>query len=136
MDPVQDHCPKTYAFSIERMEANAAGTAIFRLAGPLTARSIYECQTPDAVNGILSFHSTPDEQLPTLNILDLTEVPYVDSMGLGLIVTHYAHCQRKGIRMVAVGVGQRALELFKLTKVDGLIPMAATIEDVETTARA
>ncbi len=95
---------------------------------------MYECQTPDAVNSILSFHSTPDEQLPVLNILDLSEVPYVDSMGLGLIVTHYAHCQRKGIRMIAVGVGQRVLELFKLTRVDGLIPMAATIENVETAA--
>jgi ABC-type transporter Mla MlaB component len=129
MDLAQDHCPNIHAFSIERMEANAAGTAIFRLAGPLTARSMYECQTPDAVNGILSFHSTPDEQLPVLNILDLSEVPYVDSMGLGLIVTHYAHCQRKGIRMIAVGVGQRVLELFKLTRVDGLIPMAATIAE-------
>jgi anti-anti-sigma factor len=136
MTTTPDHCPKPNAFSIERMQTNAAGTAIFRLSGPLTARSMFECQTPDSVNNILSFHATPNDELPSTNILDLTAVPYVDSMGLGMIVTHYAHCQGKGIRMVAAGVGPRVLELLKLTKVDGLFPMTATVEEAGTIANS
>ena len=71
------------------------------------------------------------EKIPTLNILDITDVHYVDSMGLGIIVTHYAHCQRKGIRMVLIGVGPRVLELCRLTRVDGLMPMAASVEEAK-----
>ena len=121
--------PQPHPFQIQRLDADAAGTAIFRLSGPLTARAMYECQTPDAAGSVLSFHSTPEEKIPALNILDITAVPYVDSMGLGMIVTHYAHCKGKGIRMVLVGVGPRVLELFRLTKVDRFLPMARTVEE-------
>jgi ABC-type transporter Mla MlaB component len=123
--------PQAHPFHIERLDPDAAGTAIFRLSGPLTARAMYECQTPDSVGSVLSFHSTPDENIPTLNILDITDVPYVDSMGLGMIVTHYAHCQGKGIRMVLIGVGPRVLELFKLTKVAAFLPMARSVEEAK-----
>jgi anti-anti-sigma factor len=123
--------PQPHAFHIERLDPEADGTAIFRLSGPLTARAMYECQTPDSVGNVLSFHSTPNEKIPILNILDLAAVPYVDSMGLGMIVTHYAHCQGKGIRMVLIGVGPRVMELFRLTKVAGFIPMAGSVDEAK-----
>ena len=123
--------PQPHPFHIERLDADAAGTAIFRLSGPLTARAMYECQAPDSVGSVLSFHSTPEEKIPALNILDITAVPYVDSMGLGMIVTHYAHCKGKGIRMVLVGVGSRVLELLRLTKMDRFLPMADSIEEAK-----
>ncbi len=123
--------PQPHPFHIERLDPDAGGTAIFRLSGPLTARAMYECQTPDSIGSVLSFHSTPDEKIPTLNILDMTAVPYVDSMGLGMIVTHYAHCQAKGIRMVLIGVGPRVLELFKLTKVAVFLPMAGSVQEAK-----
>ena len=80
---------------------------------------------------MLDFQSTPGEETPVLNILDFTDVPYMDSTGLGMIVTHFARCQGKGIRMIAVGVSPRVLELFKMTKVDSIIPMATTVEEVD-----
>jgi hypothetical protein len=41
------------------------------------------------------------------------------------------HCRGKGVRMVAAGVGQRIVDLFRLTKVDAVIPMVATVEEVD-----
>ena len=64
-------------------------------------------------------------------IFDLTRVPYMDSIGLGMMVSQHVRCKGKGIRMVAVGVNPRVLQLFKLTKLDTLIPMAATVEEAE-----
>ena len=81
---------------------------------------------------MLNFQSTPNEELPALNILDLTDVPYMDSTGLGRIVSHYVHCRSKGIRMIAAGAGPRVLELFKMTKVDSVIPMTVTVEEADT----
>ena len=112
---------KNSPFSIERKEGKAPGTVIFRLCGPFTARDMYGSLTPVDLQNMLDFQSTPSEELPALNILDLTEVPYMDSTGLGRIVSHYVHCRGKGVRMIAAGLSPRVLELFKLTKVDSVI---------------
>ena len=123
--------PQGTAFNIERKEGKAPSTVIFRLFGPFTARSMYGSLTPLALRNMLNFQSTPDEKPPLLNILDLTGVPYMDSSGLGIIVTHYVHCQGKGIRLILAGVSPRVLELFKMTKVDTTLPVSTTVEEVD-----
>jgi anti-anti-sigma factor len=120
-------------FNIERRQGKAPGTVIFRLSGPFTARDMFGTLTPIALHNILSFQSTHGlEDTPTLNILDLTEVPYMDSTGLGRIVSHLVHCKGKNIRMIAAGATPRVLELFRMTKVDTVIPLAATLEEADT----
>ena len=47
---------------------------------------------------------------PTVYVFDLTEVPYMDSTGLGMVVRHYVRCQDKGVRFIAAGVSPRVLE--------------------------
>ena len=92
---------------------------------------MFASMAPVVVDEMLNFGAEPDGKLPTLNILDLTEVPYMDSAGLGRIVRHYVHCRGKGVRMVAAGVGARVVELFKITKVDAVIPMVGTVEEAD-----
>lgn len=123
---------KATPFTIERTEGKVAGTVIFRFSGPFTARDMFGTLAPIALHNMLSFQSTPSDQRPVLNILDLTNVPYMDSTGLGRIVSHYVHCRGRGIRMIASGMSPRVLELFKMTKVDSVIPMAATIDEADT----
>ncbi len=106
--------------SIERVESNAAGAVIFRFAGPLTLRNIFTMQD-QLRNG----------ELPRLTILDLSGVPYMDSAGMGAVINHYVHCQNSGTRLIAAGVNSRVMELFKLTKVDTVIPLASTVEEAE-----
>jgi len=97
---------------IERQEGKTAGVVIFRLSGPFTARSMYECMPPAALENLLRIQSGPEEALSALNILDLTAVPYMDSMGLGTIVRHYVHCKGKRVQFVAAGASPRVMELF------------------------
>jgi anti-anti-sigma factor len=122
---------KSSPFSIERKAGKAPGTVIFKLCGPFTARDMYSSLTPVDLHNMLDFQSTPSEELPALNILDLTEVPYMDSTGLGMIVKQYVRCQGKGVRMVAAGASERVLELFKLTKMDGVISTSSTVDDAD-----
>ena len=122
---------KNSPFTIERKQGKAPGTVIFRLCGPFTARDMYGSLTPVDLHNMLDFQSTPSEQLPAINILDLTEVPYMDSAGLGMIVRHYVRCQGRGVRMIAAGVSPRVLELLKLTKMDGVLATTATVEDAD-----
>jgi anti-anti-sigma factor len=131
MAEMQAQTWKATPFTIERVEGRTAGTVIFRLRGPFTQRDMFASLAPVEVDNMLNFQSEPSEKLPKLNILDLTEVPYMDSAGLGRIVRHYVHCRGKGVRMVAAGVGARVLELFKITKVDAVIPMVGTVEEAD-----
>ena len=118
-------------FSIDRMEGKTPRTVIFRLTGPFTARDMYNTLTPANMKDMFEHQPWPGEAPPSLNIFDLSGVPYMDSMGLGMMVTQYVRCQGKGIRMIATGVTPRVLEVFKLTKVSTIIPMAASVEEAE-----
>jgi ABC-type transporter Mla MlaB component len=127
----QEQISQGTAFNIERKQGKAPSTLIFRLSGPFTARSMYGSLTPLALRNMFNFQSTPGEQPPLLNIIDLTRVPYMDSSGLGIIVTHYVHCQGKGIKLILTGVSPRVLELFKMTRLDTTLPVAPTVEEVD-----
>ncbi|HEX3893819.1 MAG TPA: STAS domain-containing protein [Terracidiphilus sp.] len=118
-------------FSIERTRGKAPGTVIITLAGPFTARDMYGTLTPVELKNALDLQPAAGEEPAVLNILDLTAVPYMDSCGLGLIVTHYVSSQNRGVKMVAVGASTRVLELMRLTKVDTIVPLAATVEAAE-----
>jgi anti-anti-sigma factor len=120
---------KGSTFSIERNVGNAPGVAIFRFSGPFTARDMFGTLTPETLRNL--FESQSDDA-QSVQIFDLTDVPYMDSAGLGMIVSQYVRCQGKGLRMVTVGASPRVQQLFSITKVDRFIPMASSVEEAET----
>jgi anti-anti-sigma factor len=115
-------------FNIEREAGAVPGSVIFRLSGPFTARDMYGSLSPVALRELFETAGTDGQS--SLQIIDLTAVPYMDSAGLGIIATQYARCQRQGIRFVAIGVRPRVLEQLRITHLDTIIPMA-TAEDAK-----
>jgi anti-anti-sigma factor len=118
---------KSSKFTIERSQGKTPGTVIFRLSGQFTARDMYGSLSPTALRN--TFESEEDND--ALHILDLTEVPYMDSAGLGLIVSHYVRCQGRGVRLVVAGVSARVLQLFEMTTVDKFFPRVATVDEAD-----
>jgi anti-sigma B factor antagonist len=109
--------------TISRTEGSAPGTLIFTLNGPLTLRNMFEFQSQLR-------SGTP----PRLTIFDLAGVPYMDSAGMGLVMNHYVHCQTRGAKFIVAGANGRVIDLFKVTKVDGVLPLAASTEEAEAEA--
>jgi anti-sigma B factor antagonist len=105
--------------TLESVPGQAVGSRVLRLTGPLTISSVFE------------FQSTLRADPPPALILDLTEVPYMDSAGMGAIINYYVACQRAGRKVIVAGVNGRVLELFKMTKVDALLTMVNTVADAE-----
>jgi anti-anti-sigma factor len=105
---------------VERHAGKTSGTRILRFKGPLTLRNLFIFQE-ELRQGLE----------PKSAILDLTEVPYMDSAGMGALINYYVHCEKNGVRMTVAGVSSRVMELFKLTKVDTVIALAATSEEAE-----
>jgi anti-anti-sigma factor len=121
---------KSTKFEIERSRGKTPGTVIFRLSGPFTARDMYGTLSPIELRNTFEADQEGDDP-HGLHILDLTAVPYMDSAGLGMLVSHYVRCQNRGVRLVAAGVTPRVNQLFEMTKVDGLFPKVATVEEAD-----
>jgi anti-sigma B factor antagonist len=90
------------------------GTSVLHLSGPLTLSTLFEFQ--DLVR---------TEQSGGL-IIELAGVPYMDSAGLGAILSAYASCQRHARKFALAGVSERVMALLKVTKVDALVPRYET----------
>lgn len=127
MSTIQAQVWKGSTFTIERKQEH--DNIVFRFSGPFTARDMYASLTPAALKTIFESDTAHHHQPVPLNVFDLSDVPYMDSCGLGLIVGHLVRCQNKGVRLIAAGVTPRVRELFKTTKVDQLFPMTATVEE-------
>jgi anti-sigma B factor antagonist len=56
-------------------------------------------------------------QAPTL-ILDLSEVPYMDSAGVGVLVGAYVSRDKDGRKLLLVGVVQRVRQTLQVTQVE------------------
>jgi anti-sigma B factor antagonist len=94
------------------------GGRVVTLRGPVTLESLFELQN------IL-------RQEHTDLVIDLAEVPYMDSAGLGAILTAYASCQRHQHKFGLANISQRVLVLLQVTKVDTQVPIYASVEVAE-----
>ncbi len=72
-----------------------------------------------------------EENIQTV-ILDLSDVPYIDSAGLGSLVSAYVTRQKATRRIALSGVNERVLKLFETTRVEPLFLMFPTVDDAIT----
>jgi anti-sigma B factor antagonist len=103
-----------------QQEGKSPDTRIFRLDGPLTLHNLFAFQA--ALRG---------QPQPRTTVIDLSGVPYMDSAGMGALINYYVHCQKEGVALVVAGVCSRVMELFKLTRVDSVIPLRDTLADCD-----
>jgi anti-sigma B factor antagonist len=101
-------------------EVGATGsTTIIRLKGPLTLSTLFLLQ--DTLR-----------EIPNIDtVIDVTEVPYIDSAGLGTILSRWSHTQRNGHKFALTGVSPRIEVLLEITKVNTVLPMFKTAEEAD-----
>lgn len=104
---------------IQRTPGATSDITILTLTGPLTMQTLFDFQT--AVR-------QPDLKS---TIIDFSGVPYIDSAGLGIVLSHWAHTQRVGVKFAAVGMSERVRVLLGMTGVDKLLPSYPTVADAE-----
>jgi anti-sigma B factor antagonist len=68
---------------------------------------------------------------PQVMIVDLSGTPYMDSAGLGLIMNYYVAATDHGRKLLLTGVSERVAELFKMTRVQGVLTSFPTVEAAE-----
>jgi anti-sigma B factor antagonist len=98
-----------------------AGQRVLRLTGPLV------------LNSFFAFQTLIREDETEMLILDFSAVPYIDSAGIGAMVTGYVHRQKAGRSLLLVGVQPRVRTALQVTKVEQFfrfadaLPAAASV---------
>jgi anti-sigma B factor antagonist len=101
----------------EPLEIERLDDGVLSLRGPLTMENVQPFM-----------NAVRRESAPTM-ILDFTGVPYLDSSGLGSLVSAYTSCQKSGRRVALTGINQRVLRVFEITKVEPIFLMFPTVSD-------
>jgi anti-sigma B factor antagonist len=91
---------------------------VLELKGPLTA-----------ANAAVFQNAMRREEPAETVILDFTEVPYIDSSGLGTLLTAYVTRQKSGRKMVLSGINPRVQKLFDVTRTGALFLIFSTPEE-------
>ena len=103
------------------METLPQGIAVVRLSGGLTlgtSLKIADSQIQSAIEAGVS-----------KMVIDLTEVEYVDSAGLGMLMYAYGMLNEKKGALRVCGVTERVLSLLRMTKTDMFLPMDKDVDE-------
>ena len=97
-----------------------ADERILQLNGPITIVTLFDLR--DLIRA---------EKTAKTVILDFTQVPYVDSAGVGAIVNAHVSCLNSGRRLLLVGVSERIRTLMKVTKVEQVLLIFQSLQEAQ-----
>ncbi len=92
---------------------------MLRLTGPILISNFFE------------FQSLVRSSTSSTLILDLTQVPDIDSAGIGALVGAYVTHQKEGRRLALAGVTQRVRNALQVTRVEQFFPFFDNVPAVE-----
>src|SRR6185295_11155602 len=106
------------------IETDRSGSApILRIEGYVTSSSEAD---------LMAAYASIADGGTKLVVLDFSRLAYMNSGGIGLLVTLLVRAQRGGVRLVATGLSEHYRQIFELTRLDEAI----AIHDDEATAVA
>jgi anti-sigma B factor antagonist len=103
------------------IETLPQGIAVVRLSGGLTlgtSLKIADSQIQSAIEAGVS-----------KMVIDLTDVEYVDSAGLGMLMYAYGMLNEKKGALRVCGVKDRVLSLLRMTKTDMFLPIDKDVDE-------
>ena|SRR5579862_4601453 len=106
-------------FHIEASRGSRDEVRVLKLVGPFTLKEVFEFQA------VVRSNTAP------LTIIDLAEVPYMDSAALGSILGVHVSCHRHGVQYAVVGVSGRLQTMFKVAGVHEILVSCFSTAEAE-----
>lgn len=107
---------------IEDLPGSSEGRRVLRLTGPLVLTTLFD------------FQSRVRADDSRVLILDFTNVPYVDSAGIGALVGAYVSRQKGDRSLCLVGVSSRVRAALGVTRVEEFFRFFDCVADAEKSA--
>jgi anti-sigma B factor antagonist len=104
--------------NVEHFGGSGTGPGVLCLRGPLVKENINSFQ-----------NAVRREDAAETMILDFSEVPYMDSSGLGSLVNAYFTRRKAGRRVALTGVNDRVYKLLQITKLENQFLIFSTIDE-------
>ena len=104
---------------IESLPGRTEGSRILKLTGPFTLNAVFE------------FQAITRQRPTAITVINVSEVPYMDSASLGALLGFQASCQREGRKCALAGVCGRIEVLFQVSHVTGLLSCFPTVSEAE-----
>ena len=105
---------------IESIGGRQEGVRIIRVTGPFTIQThLFEFQEMIRANA------------DPVVIVDLSDVPYMDSAALGSLLGLHVSCEKEHRKYGLAGVLPRVQTLFAVCKVEGMLTCFPTVEAAE-----
>ena len=110
---------KQEPFRIADQPGTRPGQRVLSLSGPLILSTFFE------------FQATVRADQSNSLIIDFTNVPYVDSAGIGALVGAYVTRQHSARTLALVGVCNRVRDALKVTRVEQFFHFFDSVEAAE-----
>jgi anti-anti-sigma factor len=110
---------KTEQLTIESMSGSQEGTRIIRLSGPFT------------LQGVIDFQSIFRTGNYPVTLIDLSEVPYMDSAALGAIISVHTSSQTHRREYALTGVAQRLRTIIEIAGVGDILITFPSLAEAE-----
>jgi anti-sigma B factor antagonist len=94
-------------------------------------RRILRLKGPILISNLFDFQSRVRSSTSRILIIDFTEVPYVDSAGIGALVGAHVNHQNNGRSLALVGVCDRIRHALQVTYVESLFAFYDSLPDAE-----
>jgi anti-anti-sigma factor len=87
---------------------------------------VLQLSGPLILDNLFNFQRTWREQTASSITVDLSQVPYVDSSGIGSLVNMHVSRQKTGGSVQLLGVSERVMTALAVTKVDKIFSIVNT----------
>ncbi len=104
---------------VETLAGSRPGVTILKVKGPLTIRNFFDFQD-----------QTRSHKSPVL-IIDVGEVPYLDSAALGSLLGVHVSCGKNGRKYGLVNVSDRLKTMFTVTGVSDVLVTFSSVAEAE-----
>ena len=115
--------PETPDLRVDRVEHESA--LVYRVAGEVDTLT-----APGLDAALAGSYDTLGSV--TRVVLDLTEVPFLSSAGLSILVDHHSRCERNGMMLCVVATQRATLRAIQITALDRIIPLFGSVEEALT----
>ena len=105
--------------TIEDLDGSRPGQRVLRLKGPVVLSTLFHFQS-----------TLRAKDAPAL-IIDFTGVPYIDSAGIGALVSAYVTHNKSGRSLALVGVNERVRNALIVTRVESFFRFFPSLEEAE-----
>lgn len=113
-----EHHP-TQKVKLETLPGSNEDVSIVKVGGSLT------------INNFFDFQDVARKSSSGLLIVDLADVPYIDSAALGCLIGIHVSREKTARKYALVNVNERLRSLFTMTGVHGFLVTYANVDDAE-----